>query len=331
MENTFQLNFVNRLKQFRTSDTLLVEDLVEVLQISADSVYRRLRGTTAMSIDEAIRICNHFRIPITYFVEETPGLVNFKYLPPESRKENFHKHLQMIASAVNELLDHENRKIIYAAIDAPLFYHFGIEKLAAFKMHFWMRVILGVDSFKDYYDEREIDREFLALGKNIYEDYLMIPSDEIWPEDILQTTLKQIEFYWDAGYFKTPEETIDILNHLSSMIDNVEKMAINSHKLKFDDKSMQKYAAFNLFHSDVLPGNNTVLSIADKKTVYISHMTFHTMITGSEAYVNHTEDWLKAIMSKSTLISGVSEKNRIKFFRALRRSVEEVIDKVKPR
>ena len=138
----------------------------------------------------------------------------------------------------------------------------------------------------------------------------------------MHTTLKQIEYYWDLGYFKKAEEALEILDQLYQLTDHAEAMAMISRKLKPGDKTKQTYSEFNLYQSDVLLGNNTVLTIADnKKTAYISHMTFNVLATSSENYAIHTDNWLKRIISKSTLISTVSERERSRFFKVLRNRI----------
>ena len=329
MENPYQLDFIQRLKLMLPAHISLADQLTEILEVSPDSAYRRIRGETAMSVDEAIKLCNHYKIPIAYFTDEIPGLVNFKYLPPDGKKETFYKHLQMVYNVSDALLNHEDRRIIYAAIDAPLFQHFAFEKLAAFKMHFWMHVIDGVEGFRDHYYMEDIDKEFLVLAKKIHETYMVIPSDEIWPEDIMMTTLKQIEYYWDADYFKKKDDALEILASLNDLIDHAENMAALSCKLRPGDKTKQQYAEFNLYQSDVLLGNNTVLTVGDNKiTTYISHMTFSILATNSDLYARQTEAWLKSILSKSNLISGISEKNRAKYFKNLRKFIDATRERI---
>lgn len=330
MENPYQLDFIQRLKMMLPSHVSLADQLTEILELSQDSAYRRIRGETDMSVDEAIKLCNHYKIPIAYFTDEIPGLVNFKYLPPDGKKETFYKHLQMVFNASDALLNHDDRRIIYGAIDAPVFQYFGFEQLAAFKMHFWMNVIDGVKIFKDYYDFNDIDREFLALTKKIHETYLVIPSDEIWPEDIVRPTLKQIEYYYESDYFKKPDDALAILDCLLQMVNHAEQMTALSCKLKPGDTTKQQYAEFNLYQSDVLLGNNTILTVADGKiTTYISHLTFSVMGTNSGRYAEQTEAWLKRILSKSNLISGISEKNRARYFKNLRKLIEASSERIK--
>jgi len=329
MENPFQLDFMQRLRDMLPGHYSLADQLSEILQISQDSAYRRIRGETAMSIDEAITLCNHYKIPIAYFTDEIKGLVNFKYVVIEGSHSSFIKHVDFIYQKADELLNHDNRRIQYATNDIPLFLQFAYEPLARFKMHFWMHEFENIGGFKEYYDANDVDKEIIDITKKIYEVYLMIPSDEIWPENILHSTLKQINYYWDADYFRKKSDVEELLDCLVHLVDHAEEMAACSHKMRPNDRSKQKYAEFNLYQTDILLGNNTVLSIADdKRTSYLSHRSFGILITNSFQYAAESELWMRSILGKSNLISGISEKNRSKYFRILRKNIETAREKM---
>lgn len=323
MENPFQLSYFRILKQLLPADTNLPEEIAEILQVSADSAYRRLRGQTAMSIDEAILLCNHYKLPISLFVDSVRGLATFRYVSPENSVSNFKKYLSIQLQSMQELIKTDEAKIFYACIDAPLFHHYGYDALCAFKFHFWMNVILGVDELKGKYRKETIDAELLKMAKQMQEYYIQVPSDEIWSDNILDTTLKQIEFYWESGYFTSIDDALEILEALQTLLTKAETMAEHSTKL-LGHKETQNHGAYRLYQSDILLGNNTVLTVAnDKKATYISHQTFNMLICTEESYCTETEAWMKKILSKSNLISGVSEKTRSKFFKKLQKQIED--------
>lgn len=329
MENPYQLDFMQRLRDLLPEHLSLADQISEILNISQDSAYRRIRGETAVSVDEAITLCNHYKIPIAVFTDEIKGLVNFKYVAPDGTRASFIKHIDMIYRSSDALLNNEDRRMIYAAIDAPLFQHFAFEPLARFKMHFWMREIEGISDFKSYYDPMDVDKELVDLSKKIYDVYLELPSDEIWPDDILHTTLRQIMYYWEADYFAKVEDALAILDTLQQLVMHAEEMAANSCKLIPGDRSKQKYAEFNLFQTDVLLGNNTVLTTSGGKlTSYITHMTFSILATNSNRYAHETENWLKRILAKSNLISGIAEKNRKRYFKSLLKQLEVTRERI---
>lgn len=320
---------MQRLRDMLPEHLSLADQLSDILNISQDSAYRRIRGETAMSVDEAITLCNHYKIPIAYFTDEIKGLVNFKYVLIDGARDAFLKHMQLIWQKSDEMLNHEQRRILYATYDIPLFHQFAFEPLMRFKMHFWMHEFENIDGFKEYYDPLDVDAEIITTARKVYECYKMIPSDEIWPENILQSTFLQLQYYKETDYFKSNAQITEIFDSLTAFVKLAEDMAECSSKLHPGDKSKQQYAAFNLYQSDIMTGNNTVLTIADgKRTSYISHRSFGILFTNSFQYANETEQWLETIRSKSNLISGVSEKNRAKYFRTLRKQLETAKEKL---
>ena len=59
-----QQTFFNTLKHSLPPHISLVDEIAGVLNIGNDSVYRRLRGETAISISELKLLCDHFRISL---------------------------------------------------------------------------------------------------------------------------------------------------------------------------------------------------------------------------------------------------------------------------
>ena len=66
-----QFQFVEKLKLATPTNQKLVDVLSDLLEVSNDSAYRRLRCETAISIDEYMKICEHFRIPLDISGPET--------------------------------------------------------------------------------------------------------------------------------------------------------------------------------------------------------------------------------------------------------------------
>jgi hypothetical protein len=76
-------------------------------------------------------------------------------------------------------------------------------------------------------------------------------------------------------------------------------------------------------------GNNSILAnIGSTKIAYVSNNTFNMMSTTSADFVHENELWLNNLLKKSTLISGVAEKQRNQFFRVLRDKVETLRQKI---
>jgi hypothetical protein len=71
-----------------------------------------------------------------------------------------------------------------------------------------------------------------------------------------------------------------------------------------------------LYYSEVMVSNNSILAeVGSSKTAYVSHNTLNFMITNNIDFCEDTDKWVKNVLRKSTLISGVSEKQRHRFFK----------------
>ena len=72
-------------------------------------------------------------------------------------------------------------------------------------------------------------------------------------------------------------------------------------------------------------GNNCILvKMGNIKATYISYQTFNGMLTTNTNYSNETDLWIKNLIRKSNLTSGVVEKQRYHYFKR----VENVVKKV---
>ena len=94
---------------------------------------------------------------------------------------------------------------------------------------------------------------------------------------------------------------------------------------RFSNGNMTKTKlAFHL--SDVMVGNNTILAKAGNFSAsYLSYSTFNFMHTTNSHFNAQNQDWFNTLMSKSTLLSGVAEKQRNQFFKSAIKHIKELM------
>ena len=157
----------------------------------------------------------------------------------------------------------------------------------------------------------------VRIAKDILETYTKINSIEIWTENTVDSTLKQIEFYWESGLIKK-EDALNVCNELSEMLTAIEKQAEMGSKFISEKKSAENENNFAMYCSDVTIGNNSILVKMGNITVsYLTYNTFNSMVTTNTAFCNETEQWLKTL-SKNQFSSVVFPKNSdISFFKKL--------------
>jgi hypothetical protein len=332
-QETAQTLFMQRIKSSLPSNISLVDELADLLGVSNDSAYRRIRGETQLSIEELSAMCKHFKVSFDSFINNTnDNVVSFTHHQLSSHVSTFREYLQGIKDDLDQVLKYpeNDRQIIFAAEDIPVFQNFAHPDLAAFKIFYWNKSILNAKGFEDKkYEKTHIDQDLLDTAAGIYERYSRVSSIVIWSDDTVNSTIKQIEFYWDAGAFKSKEDALKVCDDVNLMFARINKQAELNVKLGLDNKPATSEDNYALYHSDVMIGNNCVLSnTGGIKGAYISYHTFNVMLTRNENFCNETDLWLKNLIRKSNLISGVAEKQRYRYFKRIDETLKKLVAKI---
>ncbi len=320
-----QKRFLEKIKYLLPSNISFVDALEEILQISPDSIYRRIRGETSLTFDELLKLCNHFKLSFDSLIESDSSAVTFYYSSITPDVESFKDYLRSILEDLLLLNKSGNGNVIYIADDIPIFHLFVYPELASFKMYYWMRSVLNVPEYQNQkYSLENCDSEILEIGEKILDAYAYIPSKEIWTEFTVNSLRKQIEYYSEAGFFEKSSDAVLICDQASELIRHISDMADKSTKLPGS-----KNKNFTLYYSEIEIGNNCILvTVNQMKKVYLSYNTFNKMATGNENFCDETNSWINYLIAKSNLISGVSEKQRLQFVNKILEKLESTRKKV---
>lgn len=317
----YQMVFMEKLKALLPPQQGLADVLADLLQVSKDSAYRRIRGETALTLDEVLIICEQFRI--TFESLSNPNAVTFQFKQLKPDIESFREYLTGMYTDLERIKSFENSEIIYAAEDIPVFHHFPHKMLSSFKTYYWMRSIMNVKAFEGTrFKAGLIPEDIIELGKKIHQVYQSIPSAEIWTDETISSTLNQIEYYWEAGLFEDVETGIAVCDDFITELRSIQQLC---------EIGTKQFKPYRFYHNDIMIGNNCILIKAGTtKFCYLSHHSFNFMLTTDFAFSEETESWLENMMRRSALISGVSEKQRNIFFSQLIGRVEGLKIKMNP-
>jgi len=309
--DSIQSAFLEEVKKRLPPNLSFVDELAEILSISRDSAYRRIRGETVLSLDEAKKLCGRFGVSIDSLFTPTSNMVPFMDRSPSSDF-TLEQWLTSILKNVEMLTE-----ITYAAKDIPIFHYLRHPELAAFKMFFWQKTIIGNPEYRTKtFEPNAISKEMIQLGHRIWMRYSSIPSVEIWAVEAINNTLKQIEFYQECNFFADSKQAPQMCDYLIELIRTVQADASEARK--------EKGNTFNLYQNEVLMSDNTISAKSgDKRLAYINYNTISLLITQHDLFCEKTEQYLYSLIKHSTLISGTAEKERIKFFTKMINRIEE--------
>jgi len=294
--------FIKKLKESVSPKVSLVEELADLLGVSTDSAYRRLRNETEFTLKEVYTVSKHFNISVDSLFSFKDDFVTCNYIKLTDSVDNFEKYLTNLSRQLKMLAGLENRKVIYAAEEIPIFHSLGAEPLRAFKLFYWQRSVLNIPEYQSKKFTLDIiPKKIMHIAADVHDYYMQIPSIEIWTDKTILTTVKQIEFYYESGAFKEKEDALLILKDMHNMADMMNHWAEQENKYPKAGKQQN----FWLYNSDLIIGTNAIhVTTENFNSSYISFNTMNSLTTSNQSFCEEIEHWMKNLMKKSTLIIG---------------------------
>lgn len=302
-----QNQLFQKVQEILPAQDSLINGLSDVLKISHDSLYRRLRNETLLSIEETSAICKYYNISFDSIISNENNEVLFNYGVLRNTAD-FTNHMKFMLSEIEYFRSIPGTSLTYAAIDIPIFHHFEFPELTEFKLYYWLRAVINDSELSNKKFKKGIlPRDLMKVCKKAYGSYKALNITEIWTDATINSLIKQIDFFWEAGVFSKKEDALLICKQAEKEILSIQNAA---------DITVNTNKNYKLYFSEIEIGNNSILAThKDFKRAYLSYNTINLLTTKHSAFCNETETWLQNLIQKSTLISGASEKMRYQFFK----------------
>jgi hypothetical protein len=301
----------------------LADEIAGLLGLSPDSAYRRIRGEKLMDLDELLKVCGHYKISIDPLLGQADGSFLFHGDFVGSKDLQLPDWLIGMSSQLERIASIKDLTFIFRAEDIPTFHFFQIPELTRFKLFFWRRTIINDPAYQTKrFDLQEKEEELVALARKVYLSYKRLPSIEIWNADSLNAFLRQITFYRDAGMF-VKEEDVDVLfEKLGVLLDHLQMQVETGVKFLLGEPGATGGASFKVYVNEVMQGDNMIYAEGNgMRTVFVNHSAINYVSTMDEVFCDRTRNSIENVMRRSVLISGTGEKERNRYFNALRTEV----------
>lgn len=324
-----QNRIFERIKQQLPSSTSFVDELAFQLNISNDSAYRRIRGEKMLTLEELIKLGEAYHISFDSMVQNGLSNITFNYRSIDANI-SFEEYFNSILGNLRLISGFEKKELIYVAKDLPLFKYFDYPNIAAFKLFFWYKTILGNPELQNSkFDPSLLPNSVFETGKKIIGAYTKIPSIEVWNKESINSTLNQIEFYYDNGFLDDRGLLQTIFKELKELVNQVKIDASNGYKTSLTYPSTEDPTNFKLYYNEVTIGDNTIFfDMGDRKMAFVTHNVLNLLSTANPEFCNETHKMLQNIIKKSNLISVVSEKQRNNFFNVILQKIEALEKKL---
>lgn len=137
-----QTELFRHIKSVLPSNLSLADEIADVLNVSIDSAYRRIRGEKQISFEELQKLSNHYRLSVDKVLNlKTDSILfNGNFIQPGNF--NFSKYLDDQYYYLHHIASFQQKELYYFSKDIPIFYYYMFPELAAFKFFVWMKTLL---------------------------------------------------------------------------------------------------------------------------------------------------------------------------------------------
>ena len=321
MESTgIQVSFFQHIKSLLPEHIALVDAIADILNISNDSAYRRIRGEKPISLEEMQKLAAHYKISLDQFMHLQSDSFLFSGKLVNSGNHNFENWTESILQQLQFANSFQKKHLTYLAKDIPVAQQFLVPEVAAFKSFFWRKSILHYDEMKGKkFSLKDIQSYHFDISKKIVEVYNKIGSTDIWNIESINSTIRQIEFYREANVFETEDDAKNLYAAVFRLIDHLEKQAELGVKFSVNESPKPNAAPYHLYNNELILGDNTALFEMDNfKMTILNHSIINIISTRDETFNDYMYEVMQNLIKRSTALSVSSEKERIRFFNRIR-------------
>jgi hypothetical protein len=325
---SIQQQFFQSIKPLIPPTSSLVDEVSNALNTSVDSAYRRIRGEKLLDIDELGKLSQKYNLSLDKIFSLESNSFLFQGRLHTYHEDAFTNWMEDVFAQLNLVNSFSKRHVYFLVKDMPPFHHYYHPLLAGFKFFFWMKSILYYENLKNekFSFEKSYFSTYQEITQKILKVYNKVPTSEIWNEEGLHTTLRQIEVYHEMGIISSPDITLQLYHCVLEVIDHLEKMAESGKKSILGHSPTNESAEYRFYVNEIVLGDNTFMAeIGEGKVTYLNHSVLYFVGSSDKKFNDSMFRNLDNLMQKSTLISGTCEKERIQFFNKLRKKVQAKI------
>ncbi len=312
INGSLQSSFLDQVRNRLPDNISFADELAEILNISRDSAYRRLRGETVLSLDEVKKLHDKFGISLDVLLSNSSQMVTFHRRVVDHANYTLEKWLTSVFKNLDFLSGFDDHEMIFSAKDIPVFHYFRLPLLSSFKLFFWMKTLFNYPSYEHQgFSSSAVPNELIGLANRVWSKYSSLHTIEIWNEEVVFDTLKQIEFYYECRLFQSQNDAPALCDQLIQLLELVKEEAFTGKK--------SEGGKFGMFNNEILIADNTVFARMDtKRSVYVTQNALNLLLTFQEPFCEQTELYLQNLIKKSVQISVTGERERNRFFNSMK-------------
>ncbi|MDO8971959.1 MAG: hypothetical protein Q7U74_14790 [Saprospiraceae bacterium] len=329
MMQDFRRYFFSELEKKNQHPKNKAQILVDDLHLSRSVAYKKVNGSVPMSLEEVLLLSKKYRISLDAAIAGQEDRVMLRYPALVGEAMSPWKFVDQLLGVLTQLSASPNFTIRYTTCEITIFNYLYYPELTALKFYFYSNSVwnlLGEAQLgQDWIDTLLADEAFQAKRMRLFDILANTTTDEYYPTNMLDTTLRQIQFLRETKQV-TEAFSNTVFAQLKDLTGMLSRWASEGIKQNSEGKPA---ATFDLYHNDVVFTNIKFLtSNAAGRMLFSTFDSPNFMVCTDERVLDHIETWFDCLKSKSIKISKEGEKNRRIFFSEILRRIAEVEQKV---
>ncbi len=320
-----QQQLFQRIKSKLPAEASVADEISNLLGISSDSAYRRMRGDKEVTFDELYKIATHYKISLDQLMNINTGSFLFQGNLLNPKTHRYDAYLTGMMHNLAYFNSFKKKESYYLCKDTPIFHWFTNRDIAAFKYFFWMGTLIYFPEFRNKkVSLDEYPDELFELGKKVSNLYQTVDTYELWNIESWNSTLHQIEYYLDNDMFKSDEDALRVYEGVEKILDHLEEQAKRGYKFNIDDPEKKPLGKYYMYFNELVILDNTMVLVLDNsKIASLPHTAINYLLTRDIAYCENFYNYVQNLIKRSTLISEVSEKERSRYFRRMHERIDK--------
>ncbi|WP_116106706.1 hypothetical protein [Lewinella sp. IMCC34191] len=315
----FQRRYFTNLSKRFDSKQAMIEAIAELLHLSRDAIYRRVRGDSQLMANELAELARTFDQPMPDGQYQIPFRYNRSEVDIRS-PEDYLNQLEVHLARVEQLQD----PYIYIANPGiPIFYEMLYPRLLALKLYVYSITCWNFPGWRELaFSDSLIDSRLLERARDIGVASLHIPGVELWSLGLLSTTLDQIEYLHVAGRYAREGEALRLLDEVGGMVNHLNEMARVGRKYAPGGQPEAMSATFRPVHNELANNDNAILiESAHRSSLFVTFLTPNYLQTEDAQICEMTRQWFDRIAAVSGSLGPDANKYREWFFNRLRTQI----------
>ena len=319
MENDWYDFFIESLHKKYPKKAQLTQELVDLLYIEREAVYRRLRKDVLFPIHEIVKIASEWNISLDEIIGISSGQIPFQmrkmnYIDPSKDELIF---LRQVIHSIGQLKNYPDTEFMDICNKLPRQLVAGYDYLNQFYLFKWIYQY-GLEKEIIPYSQAVISPEKAQLTKDYYKAIKQEPNTNfIWDRMLFDNLVSDLQYFYSIRMITDGEKEL-IKKDLYDLLDYMQEVA---NKGCYPETHNKVNFYISLLNIDT---NYSYTFSPEANICFVHVFEKYEIYTFNQEMVTNFKVWMQLKKRSSMQISEVDERNRIEYFFRQRQLVDSL-------